>query len=140
MRNQALALIIAQSESLRESLLVLLRAIPHIKTVHQAEDGPSALAIESEVQPTLVLLDYDLSDDRLRTTLGQLKATWPQARCIVFLDDERDRRRAKDAGGDVILVKGTRAATIVETIEGLMSEDNPSLGSARGGRSKHGNL
>jgi DNA-binding NarL/FixJ family response regulator len=140
MKSAKVALIIASWENMRESLFVLLRSIPQIDTVHQSEDAPTALAMGPGVQPALVLLDYELTDGELQATLGQLKAAWPQARCVVFLEDERDRRRAKDAGGDVILLKGTRAATILETIERLLSEGDPSLGSPRGGRSKHGNL
>ena len=125
MESRASVLIISRSAQIRESLLVLLRAIPQIETVHQAEDAPTALAMEPEVQPALVLLDYDLPDDELRTVLGRIKAAWPQARCLVLLDDEQDRRRAEEAGADVVLVKGIRAATILETIEGLLSDDNP---------------
>jgi DNA-binding NarL/FixJ family response regulator len=120
MHHWASVLIIARSAKIRESLLVLLRSIRLIETFHQAEDGPSALGMALEVQPALVLLDCDLPDDEVRATLGQMKIAWPQARCVVFLDDEEDRRPAEEAGADVVLVKGVRAATVLETIESLL--------------------
>jgi DNA-binding NarL/FixJ family response regulator len=124
MQNRASVLIVAHSAQIRDSLLVLLRAIPQIEAVHQAEDGPSALAMGQEIQPTLVMLDDDLPDDKaLQILLGQMIAMWPQARCLVLLDDEQDRRSAQEAGADVVLVKGVRAATVLEMVEHLLSED-----------------
>jgi DNA-binding NarL/FixJ family response regulator len=120
MQNQKSALIVTRSVKLRESLLVLLRAIPRAGAIHQAEDGPSALGMGLGAQSALVLLDCTLPDEELPVTLGQMKAAWPQARYIVFLDDEDDRQRAEEAGADVVLVKGVRAATVLETIESLL--------------------
>ncbi|MBN1813888.1 MAG: response regulator transcription factor [Anaerolineae bacterium] len=125
MLRQPVTLVIARSAQLRESLLVLLRAIPQIEAVYQAEDGPSALVMMPQVQPALVLLDYDLPDDELRTTLSQLRTAWPKAQYVVLFGDEHNRRRAKDAGADSVLLKGIRATTIMRTIEGLLSETPP---------------
>lgn len=125
MDSRTSALIIAQSAQIRDSLLVLLRATRQIEAVHHAEDGPSALAMESEIQPVLVLVDYDTTLADLATELSQLRATWPQARYLVLLDDEQDLRPVQSAGADALLVKGIRAAVILKTIEGLLSQDKP---------------
>ena len=132
MYEKVSALLIAQPAKIRESLLVLLRSIPQIETVHQAADGPSALGMGLEVQPALVLVGYKPPDDEFRAELGQIKDTWPQARCVVFLDDEQDRRCVLEAGADVVLFKGIRAATLLEAIDELLSDDNPSIGTPRG--------
>jgi DNA-binding NarL/FixJ family response regulator len=124
MESRASALIIAPSARIRDSLLVLLRAIPQIETVYQAEDGPSALAVGLQVQPLLIMVDYDLPENELRTTLRQIKSAWPQAQRLVLLDDEQDHRPAQEAGADHVLVKGVRAATVLETIESLILEDS----------------
>jgi DNA-binding NarL/FixJ family response regulator len=126
MQRQKSVLIIASSENLRESLFVLLRSIPQIDTIQRAEDAPSALAMEPEIQPALVFLDYELPGDELRTILAQIHAAWSQARCVVFLGDQEDRCRVQGAGADVVLVKGIRAATVLETIEGMLSEEDHS--------------
>jgi DNA-binding NarL/FixJ family response regulator len=127
MENRATALIIAGSAQLRDSLLVLLRALPQIETVCQAEDAPSALAMAPQVQPVLVLLDCDPAEDNLRPALDQIRATWPGARCLILIEDDEDRRCLRGGGADVTLVKGLRAATVLETIEGLLSADDPAL-------------
>ena len=127
MQSQDSALIIAVSENLRQSLLVLFRSVPQIDTIHMADDVISTLTLEPEILPDLVVLDYGESDHVLQTTLRQLKARWPQARYLFIVDDEGDRRYAQDAGADVVLVTGVRAATILEAIEGLLSESHAGL-------------
>ena len=125
-------LIIAHSAQIRDSLLVLLRASPRIEAVYQAKDGPSALAMGPEIQPSLVLIDYDTTPDELSLDLRQLNAAWPRARYLVLLDDEQDRLRVQSAGADIALVKGIRAATILETVEENLVAESPDL---FGGRS-----
>lgn len=137
MTTWAAVLIIANSTQIRDSLLVLLRAIPQVETVHQAADGPSALALRPHIRPSLVLLDYDSTPKELASDLIQLRAAWPQAQYLVLLDDEQDHRHVQSAGADAILVKGIRAATILETIEGLLPGEKPA---SPEGRSQDGNL
>jgi DNA-binding NarL/FixJ family response regulator len=119
--SQTSALIIARSERLRESLLVLLRAIPQIAHIYQAEDVPTALSLSLGCDPVLVLCDYDLSQDGMSTMLRQIKAKWPQARCVALVEGERERARAQAAGVDVALIKGVLAARLLDTIETLLS-------------------
>ena len=86
-------------------------------------DGPAAQAMVGELQPALILLDGGWADADVRAMLKQLMTLWPQARCVVFVDGG-ESHLAQEAGADVVLVKGVRAATILETIEGLLSEDS----------------
>lgn len=58
--NPRSACVITGTAQLRESLLVLLRTLPQIGAVHQAEDVASALGMEVALPPSLVLLDHDL--------------------------------------------------------------------------------
>lgn len=120
MEEQTTALIITRSAQIRDSLLILMRAIPRIDRIHHAEDGPSALAMKPEIHPALVLVDYDPPQNQVRAILGQIKTVWPQARCVALLDDEQDRGRAEDAGADIALVKGVLAAKLLETIEEML--------------------
>jgi DNA-binding NarL/FixJ family response regulator len=122
MGSQRSALIIARSGRLRESLLVLLRAIPQIARIYRAEDVPAALSLSLRYDPVLVLCDYDLSQDGTSTMLRQIKTRWPQARCVALVKGERERVRAQAAGVDVALIKGVLAARLLETIETLLSQ------------------
>jgi DNA-binding NarL/FixJ family response regulator len=126
MKSQTLyrntALIVSRSSQLRESLLVLLRAIPRIVRVYQAEDLSSALALPLKPPPILVLCDYDLSNGEVTATLRRVKAAWPGTRCVVLVEDEPERRAAEAAGVDVALIKGVLAARLLEEIEQLLGE------------------
>ena len=114
------ALIVADSDQLRDSLLILLRAIPGIEVIHQVNDGPSALTLSAGLDPTVVVLDYDLSRKGGAKTLGRIKAKRPQARFVALVDSEQQVQRAEAAGADVVLMKGVRAARLLDTIECLL--------------------
>ncbi len=123
MDSQTSALIIARSGQLRESLLVLLRAIPQIERIDQADDALSAVSLRPEVHPNLVLCDFDLPLDEALTMLNLIKARWPQSRCVALVEDERARQAAAVVGIDVVLTKGVLAARLLETIEGLLAKE-----------------
>jgi DNA-binding NarL/FixJ family response regulator len=116
MQDQTSALIVARSGQLRASLRVLLTAIPRMGVINQADDGPSALAAGTPQGPDLVLLDWHA------TTLEQIQAQWPHARCIVLADDEGERQAAETAGADAALLKGVLAARLFTTIQALLCE------------------
>jgi DNA-binding NarL/FixJ family response regulator len=124
MESRNSALIIANSAQLRDSLLVLLRAIPQIETVHQADDGSAALAMRPEPRPALVLLDYGLPQNEVHTTVRRIRAEWPGAHSVALIDDEQDRWSAEGTGVDVVVIKGVLAARLIETIEGLLRGGN----------------
>lgn len=114
------ALIVADSPQLRDSLLILLRAVPGIEAIYQANDVSSALSTSPELEPTLVLLDYDLAKNGVATTWGQIMAQRPQTRFVALVDSEQQMQQAERAGADVVLMKGVLAARLLETIEGLL--------------------
>jgi DNA-binding NarL/FixJ family response regulator len=122
------ALIVADSTQLRESLLILLRAIPGIEAIDQVHDGRSVLTISPGLEPTLVLLDYGLLRNGASRTLGRIKAKRPRARFVALVDSEKQVQRAQSAGADVVLMKGVRAARLLETIEGLLESQVDSEG------------
>ena len=147
MNSQVSALIIARSAQLRESLLVLMRALPRIEEIYQADDGDTALIMGQQIRPALVLLDYDLPRNEVQATLERLKAAWPQARSVVLLDDEQDRRSVEAAGADVALVKGMLAAKVLDVIDEALEAKAGSQSPAQGragwaapGRSRNGDL
>jgi DNA-binding NarL/FixJ family response regulator len=121
MERQVSALIIASPRQLRDSLQVLLAAIPGIDHVSQIDDVPSALVMKVNHNPALVLLDSDLSNDELLAELRRIKAEWPQTQCIVLVDEEQNHKAAKTAGADVILMKGVLASKFYATVEDLLA-------------------
>jgi hypothetical protein len=64
----ASAVIITPSAQTRDSLLVLLRAMPQIETIHQVEKTQVALSLGPQLQPEPVVVDDALSASECRRT------------------------------------------------------------------------
>lgn len=118
MKNRMSALVIGPPGRLRDSLQVLLTAIPRIERVSQADDVPSALAVGTESPAVVVLADGDLL-----ATLDRIRAGWPHAKCVALVDDEQELEVAQAAGADVVLLRGLSAAKLIATIEGLLFQE-----------------
>jgi DNA-binding NarL/FixJ family response regulator len=117
----ASALIVAQSPQFRESLAVLMRAVPQIGRIRQAADAASALSENGETPPDLILCDFGAARDATVETLRRIRAQWPHARCVVLVQDRAALQRAQDLGADVVLTKGVLAARLLEAVEQLLS-------------------
>jgi DNA-binding NarL/FixJ family response regulator len=122
MENYAPALIVANPGRIRDSLKTLLRAVPRIKTIFQANDGPSASKIIAEHHPALVLLDAKLANNDIQSVSRQIKMESPQTRCIILVDNIQQQWMAKIADADTVLTIGCPAAKFFTTIEGLLSQ------------------
>ena len=99
---------------------MLTRAISQIGPIMQAESIPEALSEYVERSPDLVLCDYEAIQNERAETLYRVKARWPNARCVILVDDEGARRAAEAAGAHVVLTKGVLAARLLETVERLL--------------------
>ena len=64
----------------------------------------------------------------ISSTLGRIKARQPQAQFVVLVDSEMQVHQAKIAGADVVLMKGVRAARLLDTIESLLESEPHSKG------------
>jgi DNA-binding NarL/FixJ family response regulator len=117
----AIALIVARSSPFRESLAVLMRAIPQIGHIEQAEDLVSALELEFDGQPDLMLCDFESVRDGTADRLHRLKARWRSMRCVVLVENKAARHHAQTMGADVVLTKGILAARLLETVEEWLS-------------------
>lgn len=113
-------LIVARPGRLRDALRALLNTLPRLQIVGQADDGPSALKMLSERQPTLVLLDSTLPDDEIKALLSQVKAHRLQPRCIVLAENPEQQQAGKNAGADEVLLKGYPVAKLLANLERLL--------------------
>jgi DNA-binding NarL/FixJ family response regulator len=113
-------LIVAPPSRLRDALQAMIRAVPQVAYTVQADDGQAALRILAEHPLALVLLDADLPGDEAWTVLPQIKARWPQTRCIVLVNNDQQRQVANMHGADVVLVKGFTGAILTETVAKLL--------------------
>ena len=121
MKNNASVLLVARPSRMRDGLRALLRTIPYLKVVGQADDSPSALTIFSEQHPALVLLGANLPSEEVQSVLAQTKAEWAETRCIVLVDSFQQQWLGETAGADSVLLTGFQPAKFVSTIEELLS-------------------
>lgn len=115
----ASALIVARSAPFRESLAILVKAVPQIGHIEQVPDLASALTLNAK-PPDLILCDLSVQDEAVET-LRRVKARWPHVRCAILIKDETAYQQAAAIGADAVLTKGILAARLLETIEGLLS-------------------
>ena len=117
------ALIVANPGRIRDSLKTMLRAVPHIQTIYQANDAPTASKIISQYRPALVLLDSKLANNDIQSVSRQIKTESPQTRCIVLVDNVQQQWMAKVTDADTVLAIGCPATKFLTTIEGLLAEE-----------------
>jgi DNA-binding NarL/FixJ family response regulator len=120
-KRNASAVIAAAPDRRRNSLLTLLRAVPQIRIIGQADDAPSALGLVADHYPDLLVLDAGLPDDGVWMVLGQVKAEWHQTCCLVLVDTIQQRRMAETANADAILVNGFSIDKFFTAIGRLLS-------------------
>jgi len=121
MENNASALIVVRSPRIREGVRALLKSIPYLEIIDQADDGPSALKMVADHHPALVLLDSNLPDEEAWAVLKQTKALWPQTQCLVLATSAEQQWIAKAAGADEVLLTGFPASKFFTVIDGLLS-------------------
>ncbi len=119
--RSATVIIAARPGRMRDSLQLLLKTIPGIEIVGQADNDSMALRMVAEHRPALVLVDTNLCDDGALTVLGQIKAQESQTRCLVLADNGQKQEDAAAAGADAVLRKGFPAEELFDAVERLLS-------------------
>jgi CheY-like chemotaxis protein len=122
-------LIVARSNTWRDSLTALLKAMPQTHVLDPVEDCSTALHVVPKHQPAVVLVDINILDDETSTLLSQLKIDRPLARCLVFVDSYKRQVEARDAGADAVLLKGFTTPELFSTVNELLMQ--PASASAR---------
>lgn len=115
-------LVVASPGPLGDSLAALLRSIPCITRVRQADDAASALRLVQADKPALLVLDAGLSAGQAWALLRQVRSSWPAMPCIVLTDTQQSRRRAEAAGASRALLKGFPAAKLSRMLEQLLQQ------------------
>lgn len=133
-QQPTIAMVVAKPGPLRNSLFSLMNTLPQIEIVAEGRDMSSLLRIGDKVQPNLVLMESDLPEGHVHESLEHIKREWTATRTVVLVDNVGQQREAELAGADVVLIKGIRAASLMEIIEDLLSSNgfNSELGSDRG--------
>jgi DNA-binding NarL/FixJ family response regulator len=121
-RQITLALVVAEPGHLWSGLHSLLRTVPQIEIIAEANDAAVLLNMGAEIHPEIVLLDASLFDENTWPGITKIKGEWPHTHCVALVEDDLQRQRAQDAGADFVLSKGFPAARLVTLIEDLLSQ------------------
>ena len=122
MTTKQMVLIVAPPGDLQIGLQALL-AVLHDVEVLVAAEGPLALEVIERHPPWLVILDDDLPGDAALMSANQIKARWPEIRCLVLVSDEQQRQRVGETSADLVLIKGYPPAKLIAAIQGLLSQE-----------------
>jgi CheY-like chemotaxis protein len=111
-------LIADDNQDALESLALMLRLEGH--EVHCASDGEEALALAGQRRPEIVVLDVGMPKLDGCEVARRIRAeSWGRGAVLVALTgwgQEVDRRRSREAGFDMHLVKPVDPATICEML------------------------
>jgi DNA-binding NarL/FixJ family response regulator len=118
----ASTLIIARPEPLRDGLHALVGTMPQIGTVNVVSDVHSALKVDLDPCPALVLVDAGLADDDIWLTVRRARARWPGARTIILVSNVDQQMEAEAAGADAVLLEGFPAGRLVAAIVKLLPQ------------------
>ena len=114
--NQSALLLVAEVGPLAEGLLAIISAVPGIQLVGQSVTVSSIARHLGPDGPAKVLIDFALFGAKTPAVIQEVRAMSPTAKCIVLVDEVRQKRSALGAGADVVLLKGCVAEEIVEAI------------------------
>ena len=127
LNSTASLLLVARPSRMREGLQALLRTIPDIKIVGQADSESQALTLISQQQPALVLLDSSLVLKEILPVFVLVKSKYPRTRCIVLVENLQQQSAAREAGADASIITGFSVEVLHATIDQvLMSINNSS--------------
>ena len=116
----ASALIVAAPSRKRDSLRTLLRAVPRLTIIDLVDDASFVLESNGDHPPDLLVLDLSLSVNGTWTVLEQIRAKWPQTRCLVLVETIQQRLMAQAAHVDGVLVNGFSTDKFFALVERLL--------------------
>ena len=108
---------------LRNGLQSLLRTVPQIEIIAEAQDTSVLLKMSDELHPELILLDASIFEESSWLAISKFKAEWPQTVILVLTENDQQGLKAKGAGADLFILKVFPAAKLVDLIENSLSRN-----------------
>jgi DNA-binding NarL/FixJ family response regulator len=105
---------------MRDSMCLLLTSVFEPLEVYHADDSVSVLGWMVAHPPALVLLDTSLNGVDLSEVLAYIRSNGARTRCLVLADSVRQRREARRAGADAVLLKGFPIGELFQAVSDLL--------------------
>lgn len=111
---------------LQDALAVLLKSDRSVRLVACTATIQTMVLLSLDKTPDLVLLDVDERDEQASNQVRQIRAVWPDARCIALVARGGQQRVMQAAGADEVLFKGTLSKQLLTVIHRVarQSKDN----------------
>ncbi len=106
LEEKTLIVVAAKPGVMRNSLLSYLRTIPNAQVIAVVGSALIALDTIREWQPSLVVVDSDLTEWEMETLLRQLQGELPHIKSIALVESIRQQQVCLAAGANVALLKG----------------------------------
>jgi DNA-binding NarL/FixJ family response regulator len=120
MKKELRILVADDQERVRYGLRALLRQQPGWVVIGEAENAKNLLAIASELNPELVLMDWNLPDMPGEIVLFSLHRNCQNLPVIVLSGQIEVKNIALGAGANAFFSKATPPDQLVETIQNVM--------------------
>lgn len=104
---------------LQDALAVLLKSDQSVRLVACTATIQTMLLLSLERLPDVVLLDVDERDEQASDQVRQIRAVWPESRCIALVAHGGQRSLVQTAGADEVLLKGTPPKRLLTMIHQL---------------------
>ncbi len=117
-------LLVASPGRKSEGLQAILRTIPEIEIVGQADHVYQTMAMIAQHQPSLILIDSSLTTEDILPALAQIKGGYPRTRCIVLVDNIKQQSASREAGADCALITGFSTQALHEAIDQILVSFN----------------
>jgi hypothetical protein len=101
---------------LQDGLAVVIKAISNVQLVVCTGSIHTLLLLDLERSPDLVILALDESDLKERSPIRQIKFAYPQARCLVLIQDPAQGSVVLANGADETLLQGASAEQFSQAI------------------------
>ena len=105
---------------------MLLKSDQSVRLVACTATIQTMVLLSLDKTPDLVLLDVDERDELASDQVRQIRAVWPDARCIALVDRGGQQSVMHAAGADEVLLKGTLSKQLLTVIHRVarQSKDN----------------
>jgi DNA-binding NarL/FixJ family response regulator len=103
-----------------KALNMLLKCEPELSIIGESRDAASLLAQAKELDPDLVLLDWELPGNSITELIQHLKKARTPCKTVVLSRRPEARQAALTVGADAFVSKTDPADSLLETLGNLL--------------------
>lgn len=121
-------MVVDDHPGVRRSYVLLFEHAPNMVVVGEAADGEAAIDAFDRLRPDVTVLDLSLPTISGWEVLARIRAMEADARVLIVsvCGDERDFRRARDAGARAYLLKECAADDVLDAVRTMAPQhDGP---------------